>query len=157
MYRKYKEGKPSSMTPERLKVLNEVGFIWSGTSPNKNDNGTNNNNNNNKHSVKEEKTIQDQSWMKQYNTLKEYWLNNGKSYSDLRSSQNTKLSSWIMRQRREYQSMNFSEKSTMTKERAKLLNAIDFDWSPRETNWNLRIKELLEYKKIYGDTVVRRE
>ena len=159
MYRKYKEGKSSSMTSDRIKVLNEIGFIWSGTSlPNINIDTTRlNNNNNNIHHVKREQalTIQDQLWMSQYDNLREYWIRNEKSYVNLKSSQHTSLSAWVVRQRREYQNKKLGEKSTMTKERRMLLEEIDFDWSPRETNWNLKIQELIDYKKLHGDCLVR--
>ena len=159
MYRKYNEGKSSSMTLERIKVLDEVGFIWSGTMPmpmtvsikGRNDD------NNHKFHVENQLTAQDQAWMNHYNKLKEYWHLNDKSYKNLKvSPQYSSLSSWIVRQRRENQNFKLGEKSTMTKDRIELLDRIDFDWSPRDTNWNIRIQELIEYKTLYGDCLVRK-
>ncbi len=186
MYRKYREGKSSSMTPERIDVLNDIGFIWSGTLVNYANDYNNNmvrsndrvvidKGGDNFHHDRMQKqqqqyqhfqqqqyqtyqTIQDQLWMKQYNTLRDFWIGNNKSYSSLRSPQHTKfkkLGSWIVRQRREYQNFKRGEKSTMNKERFDLLEEIDFDWSPRNTRWNKRIRELVEYKIEHGDCMVR--
>ena len=93
--------------------------------------------------------------MNQYEKLKKFWLLNERSYSKLKLSQHTKLSSWIVRQRREYQKFRSGTKSTMTDGRIHLLEEIGFDWSPRETNWNSRIRELEEYKKLNGNCLVR--
>ncbi len=161
MYRKYLNGESSSITKERIQVLNDVGFIWSGTTFLK---GSLN------HLAREQdsphdnkprvvdfdnmRTAKDQLWIDRYETLKEYWSSNNKSYSDLKTSEHSMLSSWIVRQRREYSNLLIGKKSTMTKERIQLLESIDFDWSPRETNWNARIQELIEYKAKYGDCLV---
>ena len=155
MYRKYNEGKPSSMTPERIKILNDVAFIWSGSFDmnhdvaNKFEHGDS--------IISNTKfTMQDQLWMNRYSKLKEYWMEGGNCYSNLRSSPYQKLSSWAMRQRREYHNLKRGEKSTMNPRRIELLEKIGFDWSPRETKWNARVKELIEYKKLHGDCLVRR-
>ena len=88
--------------------------------------------------------------------VKEYWMEGENCYSNLRSSPYQKLSSWAMRQRREYHNLKRGEKSTMNPRRIELLEKIGFDWSPRETKWNARVKELIEYKKLHGDCLVRR-
>lgn len=153
MYRKYLEGEASSMTPERIKILNEIGFSWSGTfQPNASILTTSGNVQsslniiqNHQHYDRCNNVINnplmstlDQSWMIQYQKLKEYYVQNDKSYSKLKSSQHSKLTSWMVRQRREYQKLRFGDKSTLTKERLELLQAIDFDWSPRDSTWKVR-------------------
>jgi len=187
MYRKYKENKASSMTPERIQLLDQIGFIWSGAKVthfqefqhsndhdniNKYSNGNDiilnrnvhdqnqkegkgqpmiyyNYNNQNSHS--------DQLWMYQYHKLLEYCNQQKKNENNndhTPSLTHTKLGAWVGRQRIEYQKHVLGEKSTMSKERIKLLEEIGFDWSPRATNWNLRVRELKEYKKQNGNCLV---
>ncbi len=155
MYRKYLEGEASSMTPERIKILNEIGFSWSGTfQPNETILTTSGNARNGLNIIQNHQyydrcnnvinnrlmSTLDQSWMIQYQKLKEYYVQNDKSYSKLKSSQHSKLTSWMVRQRREYQKLRSGNKSTLTKERMELLQAVDFDWSPRDSTWKVRMK-----------------
>ena len=164
MYRKYMLGESSSMTPERLQVLNDIGFIWSGTSLSSsvgNSYGVKDDHNDSKndhhtltHNFQNVSTMQDQLWMNQYQTLKEYWSENDQCYTNLKTSKHSSLSSWIVRQRREYQKWKLKEKTTMTKNRIELLESIGFDWSPRDSTWKLRIQELIEYKNHHGDCLV---
>lgn len=158
MYRKYLEGESTSMTPERLKVLNEIDFIWYGTLPPHASTNLNSNyiaGDDDIYNVENESTIQDKLWMNQYRGLKDYWSENKNSYANLKSSsQHASLSAWVVRQRREYHKMKAGDKSTMTQDRINLLDQIEFDWSPRDTSWNSRISELKAYKKYHGDCLV---
>ena len=64
---------------------------------------------------------------------------------------------WAAKQRREYQKLKLGEKAGITQERVDLLDSIGFDWSPWETKWQLRVNELLEYKREHGDCLVSYE
>jgi hypothetical protein len=142
MYRKHQDGEKSSMTPERIEVLNQIGFMWLGTSggadglqlppmsPQQN---------------------RDRIWEKNYQQLKEYIDENGSLIS---LSGSTKLGVWAARQRREYQKLKLGEKANITQERVDKLNSIGFDWSPWDTKWQMRVNQLLEYKREHGDCLV---
>ena len=42
----------------------------------------------------------------------------------------------------------------MTEERINKLEAVGFDWDPRETQWNLSYELLQQYKEDKGDSLV---
>jgi len=148
MYRKHREGGKSSMTPERIQVLDKIGFIWSGTEQTSFtivENG-------------QEKKIHSSSlhvktnvWNENFQELKEYIEKNASSTS---LSSGTKLGVWAARQRREYQNLQLGEKCSISQQRVDLLNSVGFDWNPWHTKWRMRVGELLEYKKEHGDCMV---
>jgi len=143
MYRKHLEGGKTSMTPARVQVLNEIGFIWSGTK-------------NTAHARVKEGQGQGQDaknniWNNHFQELKRFIEKNGTSIS---LSSSTKLGVWAARQRREYQKLNLDEKCSITQERVDLLNSIGFDWNPWNTKWRMRVNELLEYKSQHGNCSV---
>mmetsp|Transcript_8108 Transcript_8108/g.9432 ORF Transcript_8108/g.9432 Transcript_8108/m.9432 type:complete len:210 (+) Transcript_8108:3-632(+) len=138
------------MTQDRIDLLNELGFVWSLAdksavliNANISKLSTSDENMNLMHS-------KDITWMNTYNQMKEYL----KLHKVTTAPPSSNLGVWAARQRREYQSFKLKEKSNMTLERIQLLNDIDFDWSPRDTKWNMRIQELLDYKRRFGDCCV---
>jgi hypothetical protein len=142
MYRKHLEGEKTSMTPERVQVLNKIGFIWSGTAPMKHANG---------HGCGHGNNGKSDTWSINFQELKRFIEDNGSSIS---LSSSTKLGVWAARQRREYHNLNLDEKCAITEERVDLLNSIGFDWNPWNTKWRMRVNELLEYKREHGDCSV---
>lgn len=130
------------MTPERVEVLNKMGFIWSGTTTNYKDGVL---------TIISAQQSKNQIWNDNFQQLQEYINTHGSTIS---LSSSTKLGVWAARQRREYQKKQLDEKANITKERVDLLNSIGFDWSPWDTKWQLRVNELLEYKRQHGDCLV---
>lgn len=135
MYRKYNERKKSSMTPERIEVLNLMGFDW-GTErikPNVS-----------------ESSGMTLAWKEKLKEFKRY----KETHGDAKIPSSSSLARWCVRQRREYQHLNMGEKSSMTEEKIAALKSVNFDFDPSETTWNLRIQQLMDYKKQYGDCMV---
>lgn len=163
MYRKFQNGEPSSMNKDRIQILNEMGFQWDGRS------FYNGDRNDDKHeschtSPFESKlnacnsqtegafvSFEERIWIKSFKALKSIQQNNDDSPS---LSSQSSLGLWASRQRREYRAYLRDEKSSMNENRIKLLDSINFDWNPSDTNWNVRVKELIEYKKKHGNCLV---
>lgn len=142
MYRKFLEGEQSSMTRERLEILNKIGFAWSGTIKIDDSEG----------SPKQIIKSADDAWMEMFEELKKNIGKHRESTSSI--SSRTKLGVWCAIQRRHYEKLRLGEMSRITKNRIDLLNSLGFDWSPWKTKWNMRVEELVEYKEKYGNCLV---
>lgn len=96
-------------------------------------------------------------WKCMYAKLANYKRINGDCHVPARHNEDPKLGHWVMTQRRQFNLMKKNKPSSMTVERIKLLNDLDFSWSIRidpEKMWNLRYEQLQEYKKKRGDCLV---
>lgn len=100
-----KKGKPSSMTVERMKLLNDIGFSWS------------------------IRIDPEKMWNLRYEQLQQYQANYGDCLVPQRFSENPKLGTWVNTQRRHFKLMNEGKSSCMNEERVKLLEKIKFVWS----------------------------
>ena len=149
LHRKHMEGQTSSLTPERIQVLEQLGFQWSIDA----------------RDATREKN--DRLWMVRYGELKEYQTVHGmcRVPSD---HPNTKLVSWVKVQRREYRRLkvgggegkaegddDVTTTSSLTPERIRLLGAIGFEVSSAHDElFEVRMLQLREYRARYGDTLV---
>jgi glutaredoxin len=120
-----------SMTDERIKSLNELDFEWG-----------------NRTSLC--------SWevrLKELATYKEQ--NNGSTNVPQQFPSNKPLGQWVTRQRQQYKLFTTTGKGSMTDERIKSLNELDFEWvCVKNTFWEDRLKELTIYKQANGSTNV---
>jgi hypothetical protein len=137
-YKLLQDGKKSLMTTERKKSLNELDFEWSlgGIRSNA-------------------------FWDKRCKELATYKQVNGHTYVPQQCPSNKPLGHWVMTQRTQYKLFREHKTSTITTERIKSLNELDFDWSPGKekkallsTLWHTRRKELATYKQVNGHTNV---
>ena len=130
-YRKYQAGKSTSMTPERIKDLNELGFTWT---------------------ARDAQT----SWDNRYAELREFHNVNGHANVPKIYTKNPSLGYWVNEQRFQYRRMSKKKSTYLTAEKIRLLNKINFKWSLRESNgsWDNWIKELRDYKSQHGDVDV---
>lgn len=111
-YKLRAEGKPSTMTIERINALERIGFVWDS------------------HGA---------GWMERYNELQEYAKKYGScnvssSYISFHGSQ---LSSWVKCQRRQYKMFKEGSATNMTADRIAKLERIGFEWElrrPRTSN-----------------------
>ena len=149
LHRQHLEGQTSSLTPERMQVLDQLGFQWSADA----------------RVATREKN--DRLWMERYGELKEYRRVHGtcRVPSD---HPNTKLISWVKVQRREYRRLkvgggegkaegddDVTTTSSLTPERIRLLGAIGFEVSSAHDElFEVRMLQLREYRARYGDTLV---
>jgi hypothetical protein len=85
-----------------------------------------------------------EAWEEAFEKLKKYFYETGnsnvkKGYVD---KDGFKLANWVHQQRH--------SKDSISVNRKKLLEAIDFDWDPLETKWKTSLDDLLIFKKHHG-------
>jgi len=129
-YKYFLEGKQSQITEERVKSLNEIGFVWS------------------LHT----------DWKVRYEELKKYKAKYGDCFVR-HTDEHKGLAKWNEKQRSQYKYYTDGKKSQLTAERVQLLNELGFVWSIRSSSinrvdWEDRYQQLLEYKQIHGDCLV---
>jgi hypothetical protein len=129
-YRKLKEGKPSPMTEERIKALEETGFVWAISNA-------------------------DIDWGKRIADLRAYRAKFGNCLVPNKYPENPKLGAWVGKQRKQYKLMQEGKPSTMNVERVNILEEMGFVWSLRSlVDWNARWLELRRYKRLHGNCLV---
>lgn len=121
------DGKQSSITTERIALLEELDFAWN---------------------------AQTAAWSKHMSDLKKFREQNGHCHVPLNHPKFPKLGLWVKEQRRHYTLLKQGKASHMTKERAQELEALDFCFNTHEATWTERFRELCQFKKKYGNTVV---
>lgn len=91
-------------------------------------------------------------WRKMYRQLTEYYTIN----KHCRVPSSTLLGQWVVRQRFLYRQHPMGEaKSSLTDERIRLLDDLNFQWMTRsEEMWNKHVSELREFKQQYGHALV---
>ena len=150
-YKHYLNNKPSSMTQERIDLLDKIGFVWSAT-----------------HNLDDDSLPQiyrqteiSQSWWESYNELTDFVSRQQKESNSNKKIKypqtSTTLGQWLTSQRRQYQSNKPKTGDRSNNERWDLLfDLLGPDWykSPRQTKWDQRIKELKEFKQQHGHCMV---
>jgi len=126
-YKLRKDGKPSSITPERIEHLNELNFAWN---------------------------AQDAAWERHFEDLKKFRNEFGDCLVPLGNPNYPKLGLWIKEQRRHYSLMKQGKKSHMTEDRALALDSIGFCWDTHEQIWGERLRELCAFRAVHGDCLV---
>ncbi|MEP2777532.1 MAG: Helicase associated domain protein [Luteolibacter sp.] len=90
----------------------------------------------------------DAEWRVKYLELVEYKKENGHCNVPQSDSRRDPLAGWLATQRSEYR------RGALSAERTRLLENLGFCWERAHVHWNQRYKELVEYKKTYGDCKV---
>ena len=138
-WRKYDMGEKSSLTPERILILEKIGFRWDGRFSTESP----------CHSIQVKRNS---IWLTRFQQLKDYIdRNNGDTH---KLPSHTPLGAWASRQRHEKKKYDLGEKSSLTKERIQYLDSIHFCWTPRENLWDLRLQELKEFQEQMGHCLV---
>jgi len=138
-WRKYDMGEKSSITLERISVLDQMGFRWDGRLSTETP----------CHSIQ---VKHNSLWLNRFQELKEFMDQNNGDMQKL--SSDSPLGSWASRQRIEKKKYDIGEKTTLTEDRIRYLDSIHFCWAPREKLWELRVQELREFKEQYGHCLV---
>ena len=146
-YRQLMESGSSSLTSERVKLLESIGFL-------------------------EESSVQQSTWNKRMQELRDYKKQHGHTNVPRHCSANPKLGRWVDTQRTSYRLQKLRKPSPLTQERIDVLNEIGFEWSPSEkmskgseiggnktpktkyTPWNTRYNELQRFEAKYGHVLV---
>jgi hypothetical protein len=100
-YKLMMEKKASTMTEERVKALEEIGFVWDS---------------------------QGAAWGERLNELKEFRNNVGHSNVPSNFTSNPQLATWVKCQRRQYKLYMEGKPSNMTQARIQELEDIGFEW-----------------------------
>ncbi|KAI2495377.1 hypothetical protein MHU86_19131 [Fragilaria crotonensis] len=107
--RQYKlmlEGRPSTMSQERLEILNEVNFVWDS---------------------------HEAAWQEKLNELNQYRKERGNCLVPSNFKANPQLATWVKCQRRQYKLYWIGRPSAMTPERIIRLEKMGFEWEIRST------------------------
>eukprot|EP00980_Cylindrotheca_fusiformis_P000140 scaffold24_cov128-Cylindrotheca_fusiformis.AAC.13 len=104
-YKAMKQGKASTMTDRRIKILEKAGFIWD---------------------------AHEMAWEERLKDLVEYQEKHGDCNVPTEYKSNRQLAIWVKCQRRQYKLFNEDKASTITLERIDRLNKIGFTWKIRQ-------------------------
>jgi hypothetical protein len=126
-YKLLQDGKPSSITSERIQRLNSLDFAWN---------------------------AQCTAWNRHMKALRNYKNDYGDCLVPLGHPEYPKLGLWVKEQRRHFALMKAGKRTHMTKERAQALEGIGFCWDTHEAVWGERYKELRQYNEVHGDCLV---
>jgi hypothetical protein len=99
------QGKHSTLSEKRMKILDKVGFVWS------------------RHST---------GWEERYNELVEFARLHGHCHVPSSFPENHQLAVWVRCQRRQYKLGQGNRSSTMTRERIITLLRLGFEFNPRK-------------------------
>jgi len=93
-------------------------------------------------------------WHTRYDALVEYKGKHGDTSVPL-SHPDAKLAIWVRNQRHQYRHLINGRYSSLTPERIRKLDEINFDWgTPSEVAWRQRYEQLVQYKSVRGDCSV---
>jgi len=124
-----KMGEKSSMTADRLAVLEDINFPFHFRG--------------------------EAHWNKNYEALKRFKADKGHCLVPRGYAENPKLGEWVVDQRRQYKFVHDGKPSLLTDDRKTKLDALGFTWQVRERiDWNKRYQQLVEYKSKHGNTIV---
>mmetsp|Transcript_17497 Transcript_17497/g.33168 ORF Transcript_17497/g.33168 Transcript_17497/m.33168 type:complete len:595 (+) Transcript_17497:598-2382(+) len=138
-YRLYQEKKQTAMTPERIQLLEKVGFKWA-----------------------LQRHTATKSWNERFEELKKYKAEKGDCNVPIRYNDNPSLGQWVSTQRQEYGAKIKGRRSNTTQERVKALEDIGFQWFLRDTSkmaprksWESHFQNLVSFKEKHGHCDVR--
>lgn len=92
---------------------------------------------------------QEEQWLRNYEILLEFYRLNGHSFVKLTDEVDAQLKNWVIEQRTQH------NRGSISAQRKKLLDEINFVWNAPEAIWVERIKELQAFKDQFGHTNVR--
>jgi hypothetical protein len=129
-YKLFLENKPCNLTQERIRELDEVGFVWS------------------------LRSLVD--WDARLEELKDYHRKHGNCLVPQQYPENPQLGTWVSNQRKQYRLLKEGKPSPMTEERVQKLEELGFVWSifSHDAHWDTKLEELKEYKARFGDCLV---
>jgi hypothetical protein len=126
-YKLSKDGKLSSITQERINLLNELDFAWN---------------------------AQGAAWTRHMASLRSFRDEFGHCNVPLNHAKYEKLGLWVKEQRRHYLLSKKGKPSHMTAQRIKELDSIGFCWDSQEATWLEHFRELAKFKEEHGTCLV---
>jgi Helicase associated domain len=122
-YKRFSDGKQSSITNERIRMLQSIGFSWN---------------------------AQSAAWESHWSDLKAFREESGHCHAPLNHPLYPKLGLWVKEQRRHFTLLKQGKASHMTPFRIEKLNELDFCWDTHEATWQERLAELKLFREAYG-------
>jgi hypothetical protein len=125
-------GKYSILTPERVKALDGIGFVWGLSRP---------------------------CWEHRLSELTDYHKIHGHCNVPTKYSKNAQLGRWVATQRSQYRLQKEGRTSRMTLSRIQELEGLGFEWEWDSLGavWEGHLSELADYRKIHGHCNVPRK
>ena len=102
-YKLFRDGRKSSMTGERVHMLEAVGFAWA-------------------------KRKGPEAWESKYTELELYKNRNGDCLVPTKYSENKALGRWVSTQRAQFKLLEEGKKNTLTEDRKNRLEELGFVW-----------------------------
>jgi Helicase associated domain len=129
LYKAYmgQQNETNYMNEKRIKALNSINFVWS---------------------------VLESQWDEKYEELKQYIKAHGTTLVPARCVSNYSLGRWVDNQRRQYTLRNQNKRSSLTDERIRLLNEINFVWDTWEVRWMERYNDLVKYQRLNGQSTM---
>lgn len=109
-YKLHASGRHSLITPERIELLNEEGFVWDASAISR-------------------FTKDNLQWQEMYKTLLKYFEENGHCRVPRGYAKNRKLATWVNNQRSQHKRMMEGNASSMSEQKIQQLEKIGFDWA----------------------------
>lgn len=97
---------------------------------------------------------QAESWLEKYEELLDFRMRNGHCLVPNQYPANPSLAEWVKRQRYQYKLKGMGKHSSMTVDRIVALEKLGFVWNSHDAVWEERLKELKQYKNLFGNTNV---
>lgn len=142
------DGKRSTLSDERIRLLNKIGFIWNRYVASRS----------RPLSLLRHLTINflshspnsshDAVWEERWNELAMYKRLHGDCIVPSNYEKNPQLAVWVKRQRRQYKFYNENKPTSMTKERIARLERLGFAWDCRKKDLGVADKSLEEETQI---------
>ena len=141
-------GERSSMTPERVRMLTGMGFVWGHSSSTFRQSFAPSNTIGSHEAASKSYT----SWHRWMELLSDYKQQHGDVDVPLKYEPNLSLGAFVNRQRIEYRKMEHGKPSSMTQQRVDELNRLGFNWTIQENHnsWEERFNELKDFKTTNG-------
>jgi hypothetical protein len=96
------------------------------------------------------KPFHDKKWQIRYTELLFFYSENGHAAVPHTYPSNPKLARWVKRQRHQYKLLQDNQLSTMTDERANLLDDLGFIWDSHGVSWREKFVSLKAYREANG-------
>mmetsp|Transcript_19675 Transcript_19675/g.30250 ORF Transcript_19675/g.30250 Transcript_19675/m.30250 type:complete len:309 (-) Transcript_19675:663-1589(-) len=109
-YKLHASGRHSLITPERIELLNDEGFVWDASAISR-------------------FTKDNLQWQQMYKTLLKYYKENGHCRVPRGYANNRKLATWVNNQRSQHKRMMEGKTSSMNQQKIQQLEEIGFDWA----------------------------
>lgn len=121
LYKLNRKGIPSSLTFERMSMLDSIDFVW-------------------------DVATFDPLWNKRFQELVEFKKKNGHCNVTLRMGKYKELAKWVMNQRRAHR----ENRLVMLGDRKAKLDSINFEWHRNKYTWEESFEQLKKFKADHG-------